>query len=479
MRLRSAWIAACLSCLIAASAAAREAGSAPPRKVAGEIDNAVVWEGEILVEGTVSVGPGGRLDIRPGSVVRFGREAGLDVAGTLRAEGADGNPVRFRSADPVPSKGAWKGIAFAGTAAGSVLRNAVVSSADAIRVLAGSAEIDGCTIEEGRSGVVVGKGAALRIRGTTIAGMEGNGVDCQAGSRVAVDDCTIRGCGKAGVEAQRNSAPEVRRNTVSGCNVGIRYGSPAPAPEGNRLDNNVAGMFLNNAGDDMSVLGNRFTRNGVGLHAENFSSPRIEGNEFEDNDAAIFCFRSSAPRISRNRIVRNRNGIVCSQLSAARILGNEIGGNGVGVLLTLSSYASANGNNFDNNTVQMKLDNMSRDWERRSGRKPERGAQARNLGRAERGVAPPSDQGGGAGEAHAEGVDFVDATGNWWGQKDTAEMAEKGPAANIGSLLDVHDVPTRTYKGYSGEFAQDRIEYKGWKSSRIPDAGLPEPEGGK
>jgi hypothetical protein len=67
----------------------------------------------------------------------------------------------------------------------------------------------------------------------------------------------------------------------------------------------------------------------------------------------------------------------------------------------------------------------------------------------------------------------VDATGNWWGEKTTAEMEAKGEDGNISSIVDGHDVPVRVYEGDPEEYVQDRVNYSGWAKERIPGAGLP------
>jgi hypothetical protein len=185
----------------------------------------------------------------------------------------------------------------------------------------------------------------------------------------------------------------------------------------------------------------------------------------------IFCFKSSSPGILRNRIVRNRQGIVCQQLSEPRIVANEFAGNGKGVFLTLSSYAVVNGNNFDNNAIQVELGVMSHEWEVKVGRKPVRGGAMRGAGMSERLGRPPPTSTPSSDAAVGSGV--VDATGNWWGERDTAEMEAKGGDANIGSLVDGRDSAPQKSEGYEGEFARDRIDYSQWKKRRIPDAGIP------
>lgn len=453
--------------------AAKSSGAVaqPPIVAGGSIDIDTVWEGTIRVERAVSVNAGIRLTIRPGTRVLFAAGTGLTVAGTLRAAGSSARPIRFLPADPDPGKGRWAGIGLSGTGEGSILAACVVTRAEGVRILAGKHEVAGCALVDGVTGILVGHGAFARITGCTISGMTAFGIDCQKGAAPVIDNNTIRNCGTFGVNAQRDSAPGVSNNAITGCDIGISYASPAPSPEGNRFENNRIGIGVNNVGGDMSVGRSRFVGNGTGLWIENFSSPRVEGNVFDNNGVGIFCYRSSSPGIVNNRIVRNRQGIVCRQLSEPRVVANELADNGTGVFLTLSSYAVMNGNNFDNNAVQIELGVMSHDWEVKIGRKPVRGDAMRGAGMSERlgGPRPASTPSSDA----AVGSGTVDATGNWWGERDTAEMASKGPDANIGALIDGRDVPPQKSEGYEGEFARDRIDYSQWRAKRIPEAGLP------
>lgn len=447
----------------------------PRAAVGGTIDNDAVWEGTIAVETPVSVNAGVRLTIRPGARILFSDGAGLNVAGALLARGTPGNPIRFMSAGRTPGKGSWKGIALSGTGEGSALIRCVVTNAEGVRVLAGAHEIAGCDIEDGATGISVAKGAFARIAGSTISGMAGVGVDCLGQAAPIVDNNIIRNCGTFGVNAERDARPRVTNNTISGCDVGISYGSPAPSPEGNRLENNRVGVGVSEVGGEMSVSRNRFVGNVTGLWVERFSSPRIEGNVFDNNGVGIFCYASSSPGLVRNRIIRNRRGIICQQLSEPEIVANELAGNETGVFLTFSSYAVMNGNNFDNNAVQIELGVMSHDWEVKVGGKPERGETARRRGQRQRLGTPASESAPSSDTAIGTGI--VDATGNWWGDRDTAEMNAKGADANIGSLIDGRDVPPQPSEGYEGVFARDRIDYSRWKTKRIPDAGLSPADG--
>lgn len=437
----------------------------------GTIDSDTVWEGAVAVERPVSVNAGVRLTISPGARLLFSDGAELSVAGTLLARGSPGNPIRFMSAGRTPGTGRWKGITLNGTGESSALTGCVVTDFESVRVLAGAHEFSGCTLKDGVTGIWVARRASARITGSTISDMAEVGVDCQWQAAAVVDNNIIRNCGKFGVHAQRDAGPRVTNNTISGCDVGVSYSSPAPSPEGNRLENNRIGIGLTDARGNMSVSRSRFVGNGTGLWVQNFSSPRVEGNLFDNNEVGIFCDRSSSPGIARNRIVRNRRGIVCQQLSEPGIVANELAGNGTGVFLTLSSYAVMNGNNFDNNAVQVELGVMSHEWEVKAGGKPERGETARRTGQRQRWGMPPS-RGAPSSDA-AVGPGVVDARGNWWGERDTGEMSAKGADDNIGSLIDGRDVPPQQSEGYEGEFARDRIDYGRWKETRIPDAGIP------
>jgi parallel beta-helix repeat protein len=245
-----------------------------------------------------------------------------------------------------------------------------------------------------------------------------------------------------------------------------------PHVEGNIFRKNGDGLHVVQSGREQVVRGNRFEGNEVGLRCENFSTPLVEENEFAGNGDAIFCFQASSPMIRRNSIADNRRGIACSRISSPRVVANEIRDNGKGIHLTLSSYAVVNGNNIHGNGVQIELGDMSADWERRVRKKPERGAQAQLATRISRGKASREELAVNT-DDRAALMDAVDATGNWWGGEDTEEMERKGPRADIRRLIDGYDVPVRTYVGYPGEYAQDRIRYDGWEKSRIPDAGAP------
>jgi parallel beta-helix repeat protein len=440
-------------------------------KVSGAVDKDTVWKGRVAVERTVTVGRGAVLTVQPGTVVSFRPGAGLTVEGRLVAEGRAEEWIRFLP-DSDPSPEGWEGIRFADSAAGSVLSRCIVRGAAAVEIAGPGIDVRDCELGKGKVGLVFRMKAEGAVTGNVIREMSEGGIQCHQGASPRIERNVLRDCGPFGIACSQNAAPVVRGNDVSGCDRGLSFNGGIPPVEGNSFVKNGAGVVATSSGRIQVIRGNRFEGNEAGLVCEQFSDPLVEGNTFSGNKTALICFRSSSPLVRRNEIAGNGQGIVCNQLCHPRIEGNEIRGNGKGIYLTLSSYATVTGNNIHGNAVQMELGNMSSDWERRVREKPVRGNVAQLATQVGRGVAGTREIRQFQGD-NAVVTAAVDASGNWWGEKDTEEMERKGSDAEISGLVDYFDVPVRTYEGYPGEYVQDRIRYDGWRKTRIPDAGVP------
>ncbi len=81
-----------------------------------EIRQDTVWQGQVVIDGSVKVFKGATLTLLPGTDVAFvPRDADRDglgdavliVEGSLHAEGTRGNPIRFHSAAAIPKPGDW------------------------------------------------------------------------------------------------------------------------------------------------------------------------------------------------------------------------------------------------------------------------------------------------------------------------------------------------------------------------------------
>ena len=444
------------------------AGPAETKAPGGSITGKTVWAGRVLVSGPVRVEAGASLVIRPGTSVRFAKGSGLEVAGILKAEGRKGGSITLTSAEGRPAPGDWTGISFVEAKEGTVLKNCAIAYAGSVTVGGCSPSIRDCTIKDGTQGVVLARKSSPSLSGNVITDIQQDGIQCQMGSSPAVNGNRVERCGANGIFSNKESQPTITGNTVSGCKTGIRLSQPLPPVEKNVLKDNETGIYISSAGNSLIIRGNRIQDNKTGVVCWQNAGPTVEGNDITGNSGAgVYCAKFSSPVIFNNDIAGNGQGISCVQLCNPRIYANDIHDNKTGVYLDLSSYAMVNGNNIYDNKVQFELGNMSSDWEAKANKKPIRGAQAQNMTLINRGRMPVKRAGEGSGI-----MGYVDATANWWGQKDTDEMDKKGPDANMDAFVDYHDVPTRTYEGYTGVYVQDRIKYDGWKAAKIKNAGI-------
>jgi len=445
-------------------------GAGKPARVATPaISSDTIWSGNVVVDTQVTVQKDATLTIKPGSSVGFAKGAGLSVEGVLVAQGNEDAPITFKPDSQDAEPGYWSGINIAGAGKiDSSISRCVITGAQALMVAAGSPTISKCDISGGVMGITLqSRKSTPVIRENRISGMTQGGIQCQMGAAPVITGNTIDGCGPFGIISAQDSIPDIRGNTVMNCGNGISISQNAAAVEDNVLSGNKAGIVTTLASNNLALRRNRLTGNEAGIVCRQSSSPLVEKNVVTGNKKGIICFMSSSPLIRHNTISENDEGISCIQICDPAITANDIHSNGKAIYLDLSSYAVINANNIYDNKVQLELGNMSSDWEYRVRNKPIRGAQAQNLTRAQKGVAVAQSI-----KDNAVIMGSVDATGNWWGDSVTAEMARKGPDANIESFIDYYDLPTRTYEGYDGEYVQDRIRYEGWKKSRIKDAGI-------
>jgi len=439
------------------------------------VTTSVVWVGRVIVEQEIIVAPEATLTISPGAEVLFRDGAGLLVHGALIAEGTAEKPIRFGAAAPDAAPGAWAGITLTGDDDRSRISHCILTHANGIAMGAGRHRVEHCEIREGIKGIVLhGRGTEPVLRNNYLADLSGGGIECLNSSAPLVEDTMIVRCGPFGISATLNAVPAVLRNTITGCEDGIVLSNTIPLLRDNILKKNRRGIVLTQVNGGHPIQGNQILEGELGILCQQFSSPVITGNTISGNKDGIVCFQGGRAAIEGNTIENNGTGVSCVQLADAQVRGNVISGNKRGIYLQTSSYAEIHGNNIFGNEVQLELgDMMSADWEKRTVSKPQRGLQQQRQARSQRTGSPPPQT-----DLRQDGADirgFIDATENWWGESATREMEQKGPDANITGLLDSFDAPTRTYEGFVGEFALDRIRYAPWAKDRIAAAGAPAP----
>jgi len=141
---------------------------------------------------------------------------------------------------------------------------------------------------------------------------------------------------------------------------------------------------------------------------------------------------------------------------------NLIIGNQLAMFVDYSSYPSVANNHFLDNRMAVKLGiYQSADWEKRSGSKRlvQKEASARRSKNPLLAQAPETFN------------DYVDVSGNWWGEQNAA-LQKAGEDANLAMFHDRHDQPTVTYPGFGeGSYALDVIRYAPWLKQPVPEVG--------
>lgn len=145
-----AFFIVCLGLSAASPCHAKEEPSVPPspppaRRMAAILPTASYrdayltedtrWQGEVMVDGSVTVAPQTTLTIEPGTIVRFrrgadGRGGALLVFGRLVAKGKHDKEVLFTSVFEEPQPGDWDGILLLGSEKRNLVENSRVTGAD-------------------------------------------------------------------------------------------------------------------------------------------------------------------------------------------------------------------------------------------------------------------------------------------------------------------------------------------------------------
>ncbi len=160
------------------------------------------WSGVVSVPGNIDVPAGSSLTIQPGTVVQIAGNAGLNVQGTLLAQGTAAKPIIFTSAADRPKPGDWQYISLdQPSASGSRL--------DYVQMFYGS-------WTGGDDGMLsVTGGAAPMISNSVFAQATQIGVWSDDNSRPTISDCVFAGDGAAAISVSAEGA-----GLISGTRLG-------------------------------------------------------------------------------------------------------------------------------------------------------------------------------------------------------------------------------------------------------------------
>ncbi len=265
----------------------QERGLVAPRPPDRSYSNAqltedTVWQGEVRVEGEVTIAPQATLTLKEGTVVRFRDSAGghgvLVVQGRIVAEGSAEKPVVFTSRNDDGTTGAWQGIVLLASGKKNVLEQ--------------------CRIE----GAEIGIDASF----STITLKHASFRKCRTGARLQDTLAVITG----------SSAGE--------CGTGvILYDSEAEIRSTDFFGNRV-GLFA--ARTSLALAGSRFTGNNLlGLSAD-ACRLQLSGNNFTANSSGLILTGCEGT-LTTNRITHNAAyGLVLGR-SRAKVTANEVTGN--------------------------------------------------------------------------------------------------------------------------------------------------------
>ncbi len=461
--------AAVAAAALSLSPAARLSAGEPTTLPASISENTYL-SGEVLVNGRVEVRKGVTLHLAAGTTLRFiavppqpggpppGEEPvpppGLVIDGQLLAAAPPGRRTVFTGGG---EGNPWGGVEVRRGQA--ILENCDISGADnGLLALYAKVRMEGCRVTGCNIAVNVNTGSTLVVSRCTIAG-NNVGVYCLEGGRAMIIGCDITDNRDVGISILRQSSPDILLNYLA---------------------RNRYGVFLTWA-QRILISGNIIEGNEYGVFTDRpDGNPVISDSLIRNNRFGVYSVQMSKAEVVNNIVSGNEYGIYCSRLAHADIRLNAISGNKTGIYAGQSSYPVIHGNNIQDNEHDVSLDQVSAEFNRAAMSAggdwsiiDERTGKLGQTSKAKKRERIPDFR-----RARDEAFLFqgyVDATGNWWGEKTTAAMAGGGNA--IMTLMDARQSPMMVFGGR--EYAMDSIRYAPWAPARLPDAGrLPVAEAG-
>ncbi len=297
-----------------------------------------VWQGEVLIDGILTIAMGATLEIRPGTRVRFTRidsnddgigESEIFAQGRFIARGSKEQPVIFTSAEKNPAPGDWGAL------------NMMMSES-------GENLLEHCLVEYGYRGFHSHFSIA-RLQASTFRYNQ-RGSQFQE-STVAISDCDFSQ-NFNGLQF-RDSKVLIENSRVSDNHWGIRAVYVELRMSGNRIE------------------GNRI--NGISLRD---SKLQLDDNLVTDNRRGIYLQRSEG-KLTGNRITNNREHGIYLEDSVATVQGNLIRSNGRSGLKLLAA-----GGLIEHNRIEQNVEfsfynagdedfNVGPNWYGSAERKPE------------------------------------------------------------------------------------------------------------
>jgi parallel beta-helix repeat protein len=269
-----------------------------------------VWDGEVLIDGILTVAPGVTLEIRPGSTVRFTRfdsngdgigEHELFCQGTIHAVGTAERPIRFTSAAPSPQRSDWGAL------------NMMASEADN--------RLEHCVIEYAYRGFHAHFARAV-LRDCLLRHNQ-RGAQFQE-SRVAIERCRLLD-NSNGLQF-RDSEVELVDSRVARNQWGVRCVYSTLRMSGCLVEENLINGVNARAGT-VTVSGNSIRGNRRGLYLQG-SRGTVSGNDLSANSEHGIFLEDGEVDVHDNRLAGNGRAGVRWVNAAGRLAYNDLADNG-------------------------------------------------------------------------------------------------------------------------------------------------------
>ncbi len=287
-----------------------------------------VWDGEILIDGILTVAADTTLEIRPGSRISFTRfdsngdgigEHEIFSQGTIRVLGTKAEPVLFTSAETNPRPGDWGAI------------NMMVSEEENL--------LEFCNVEYGYRGFHAHFAKARLLNSNFSKNVRG--AQFQE-SQVVIDNCRFQD-NLNGMQF-RDSIVTLRNSVISGSHWGLRCVYSELEMTSCLIENNLVNG-ANIRDGKLNISGNRITGNRRGLYLQR-SEGQVVGNDLSANSEHGIFLEDSKVEVADNRLVENGRAGVRWLNSEGRLARNQISDNGVYALINDGSTAVVARNNW-------------------------------------------------------------------------------------------------------------------------------------
>ncbi|MDF1579171.1 MAG: right-handed parallel beta-helix repeat-containing protein [Desulfuromonadales bacterium] len=302
-----------------------------------------VWQGEVTIDGILTVAPGITLEIRPGTVVSFTfsdsnhdriGEHELFIQGTLRAMGTAAAPVVFTSAQAQPHPGDWGAINMMATETESLFEH--------------------CKIEYAYRGFHAHFSRA-RLRDTELSN------NLRAGqfqeSTVAIERCKILD-NFNGIQF-RDSTVRIADSVINGNLWGARCVYSTVTMEDCLIENNLING-LNFRGSEVSLRRNLVRNNRKGIYLQ-ASRAVVVHNRIEGNSEHGILLEKTSGVVNANLITGQGRAGVKVVNSTAVLSENAMISNGEYALINEGSDSFSAQHNWWGNVEPASIELLIRD----------------------------------------------------------------------------------------------------------------------